>query len=178
MEKESEKFIGMREFSRVDARIPLDVRVVPAEERKDIHSRIAGQTVMTEFQSLPDLEDRVLGDWLKMLNSKLDTLLNMLTFQREGLASLPFTPVNISAAGLGFISKQWYNKGDVLEMRMMLPMMPPVALYVYGDVVKVEKQVNVYNIAVKFIEMDDEIKDEIVKFVFKRQREMLRDKRR
>lgn len=178
MAKENEKFMSMREFSRIDARIPFEARVVPEGERQGLHSRISGQASMAEFQALPDIEDKLLNDWFKMLNSKLDTILNLMTFQRDGIASLPFVQVNISAGGISFISNQWYNRGDVLEMKMMLPMIPPVALYVYGEVVKVEKQVSVYNIGVRFIEMDEEIADEIVKFVFRKQREILRDKRK
>ena len=178
MNRENDKFMNLREYSRIDAHIPFEATVVPVEERKNLRSRISGQTVLSDFQTLPDLEDKLLNDWFRMLNAKLDTLLNLMTFQREGISSLPFTHVNISAGGISFISKQWYNRGDVLEMKMMLPMIPPVALYVYGEVVKVEKRVNVYNIGVKFIEMDEEIADEIVKFVFRKQREILRDKRK
>lgn len=178
MSKENDKFMNLREYSRVDAQVPFEATVVPVEERQNLRSKISGQTALSDFQALPDLEDKLLNDWLKMLNTKLDTLLNLMTFQREGISSLPFVQVNISAGGISFASKQWYNRGDVLEMKMMLPMIPPVALYLYGDVVKVEKQVNIYNIGVQFIEMDEEIADEIVKFVFRRQREILRDKRK
>ncbi|MBI5214020.1 MAG: PilZ domain-containing protein, partial [Nitrospirae bacterium] len=153
-------------------------RLLPPEERKGIRSKITGESILAEFQTLTDLEDKLLSDWLKMLNAKLDAIINMITFQREGFGSLPFMQVNISGGGLNFSSADRYSPGDIIEMKMMLPMIPPVAMYIYGEVVKVEKQVNGNNIAVKFIEMDEEIRDEIVKFVFRRQREMLREKRR
>ncbi|MDI6727722.1 MAG: PilZ domain-containing protein [Thermodesulfovibrionales bacterium] len=173
-----ESYMRMREFSRVDAHVPFAVRLVPPEERPNIKSKISGETILAEFQTLTDVEDKLLSDWLKMLNAKLDSIISMLTFQREGFGSLPFVQVNISGGGLGFNSKEKYNQGDVLEIKMLLPMMPPVALYIYGEVVKIEQQINSYAIAVKFIAMDEDIRDEIVKFVFRRQREMLREKRR
>lgn len=172
-----ERYMRMREFSRVDAHVPFSVRVVPPEERPNIRAKISGETILAEFQTLTELEDKLLSDWLKMLNAKLDSIINMLTFQREGFGSLPFAQVNISGGGLGFNSREKYNQGDVLEIKMILPMMPPVALYIYGEVVKIEQQINSYAIAVKFIAMDEDIRDEIVKFVFRRQREMLREKR-
>ncbi len=178
MRMEDEKHAGMREFSRVDAHIPIEVRLVPSEERQNIRSKISGETILAEFQTLTDLEDKLLSDWLKMLNAKLDSIINMLTFQREGFCSLPFSRVNISGGGLNFSSSERYKLGDVLEMKMMLPMIPPVALYIYGEVVKIEKQINNFNIAVKFIAMDEDIRDEIVKFIFRMQREMLREKRK
>jgi len=178
MQNSDERYARMREFSRVDANVPFAVRLVPPEERQGIRSKISGETVLAEYQTLTDVEDKLLSDWLKMLNAKLDSLINMLTFQREGFGSLPFAQINISGGGLGFTSMEPYNRGDVLEMKMILPMMPPVALYIYGEVVKVDKQINSHAIAVKFIAMDEDMRDEIVKFVFRRQREMLREKRR
>lgn len=178
MVKEEEKFAGMREFSRVDAHIPFGVRIVPVEERKDLHSKISGDTILAEFRTLPELQDKLLNDWFKVLNSKLDAVINMLVYQREGFGSLPFNHVNISGGGLSFLTKEKFNNGDIIEIKMMLPMLPPVALYIYGEVVKIDTQVNSYIVAIKFIGMDEEMRDEIVKFVFKRQREILRDKRR
>lgn len=178
MEMDEDKLHArLREFSRVDAYIPLQVRLVTKEEKQNIRSKISGEAVMAEFRTLTDVGDRVLSDWLKMLNAKLDAIINTLTFQQEGFSALPFLKVNISGAGLRFPSTKKYNQEDILELKMLLPMMPPVALYIYGEVVKVESDMNGFEIAVKFIAMDEDIRDEIVKFVFKRQREILRQKR-
>lgn len=178
MVDEDKMHANMREFSRVDAYIPLQARLVPKEERQNIRSKVSGEAVMAEFRILTDVEDKVLSDWLKMLNAKVDAIINMLAFQREGFSALPFVKVNISGAGLMFPSSEKYNQGDILELKMLLPMMPPIALYIYGEVVNIEGQVNNYETAVKLIEIDEDIRDEIVKFVFKRQREILRENRR
>ncbi|MFZ5998491.1 MAG: PilZ domain-containing protein [Nitrospirota bacterium] len=177
MDMENERYIQMREFSRVDARIPFEVRLLPLEERKDIRAKMSGASVLAETKALPDLPDKLLGDWMRMLNAKLDAVINILTFQREGFGSLPFAQVNISGAGIGFGSREKYHQGDVLEMKLILPVMPPVALYLYGEVVKIEKRPENYYTGTKFIAIDEEVRDQIVKFVFKRQREILRDRR-
>lgn len=178
MYKEDERYGKMREFSRVDAYIPFEARIVLPENWPNIRAKITGETVLAGFQSLPEIEDKQLSDWMNMLNTKLDTIINLLTFQRDGFCSLPFSRVNISGGGMSFSSRENYKTGDILEFKIMLPMLPPVALYIYGEVVTVEKQIENYHVAVKFIAMDDEIRDEIVKFVFKTQREILREKRR
>jgi hypothetical protein len=167
-----------REFSRVDANIPLASRLVPPDENKDLRPRVMGQIDTAEFRSLPDVEDKALNNWMKMLNAKLDAIINMITFQREGFSSLPFTNVNISGGGLSFYSKDWYNVGDILELKMLLPLMPPTALYLYGKVMKVEKPAEGYLIGVKFLDLDEDIQDLIVRFVFQRQRDILREKRK
>ncbi len=178
MMAQEEQFSRMREFSRVDSYIPLQVRLVPAEERETIRSRTSGQTASIETRDLPDLQDKFLNDWVKLLNSKLDAIVNMLVLQREGFSSMPVTRVNISGGGLGFLSKDRYNLGNIIEAKLVLPMMPPVALFVYGEVVKVDQLTNAYSIATKFIAMDEDVRDEIVKYVFRRQREILREQRR
>ncbi|MEW5743987.1 MAG: PilZ domain-containing protein [Nitrospirota bacterium] len=175
---DEEKYMRMREFSRVDAHLPFAVRLVPLDERKTLRSRVSGERVLAESQVLPDLQDKLLNDWIKLLNAKLDTVISILTFQKEGFGSLPIASVNISGAGIGFASAEKYTAGDVLEIKMILPMMPPVALYVYGEAVNIEKRMDSYYIGTKFIAIDEEIRDEIVKFVFRRQREILREKRR
>lgn len=174
---EPERFSKMREFSRIDANIPFQVRLVPPEERANIRCNILGETMLAEFQALPEHEDKLLSDWLKMLNAKLDSIINMLTFHGEGFNSMPFSKVNISGGGLSFSVAECYQEGDVLEMKILLPIVPPIAMYIYGEVVKIDKHLNGYTIGTKFVAMDEEIRDEIVKFVFRKQREILRGKR-
>jgi len=53
-----------------------------------------------------------------------------------------------------------------------------VALYVYGEVVAADRRNDGYEIGLKFVAMDDEIRDEICRFVFERERQILREKRR
>jgi c-di-GMP-binding flagellar brake protein YcgR len=86
--------------------------------------------------------------------------------------------VNISGGGMSFSAKENYKPGNILELKMLLPLLPPVALYLYGEVVKTQSQPEGPLIFVKFIAIDEEIRDELVKFVFKRQRDILREKRR
>lgn len=175
---EQDKYIHMREFSRVDASIPLDVRLLTPEEAKAAKSKVSADTTITYLSTPPDHEDRILSDWLKMLNDKLDSILTLLTFHKEGFSSLPYRDVNISGGGMSFMWNQGFSKGSILELKMLLPMFPPVALYVYGEVVTSEPKGETYRIAVKFVKIDEEIRDEIVRFVFKKQRDVMRQKRK
>lgn len=175
---EEDTFVSLREFARTDAHIHLAVRLVPTEERPHIHSKISAQALLPELHALPDLEDKLLTDWLKLLNAKLDCLVTLLTREKEGFSSLPFLKVNISGGGLCFHTSQEYARGDILELKMLLPMMPPVALISYGEIVALETQPDGLAIGVKFVAIDEEIRDEIIRFVFKMQREQLREKRK
>lgn len=178
MTQEQDKFIQMREFSRVDAQIPFECRVVSSEEVDKLSSRISADTTITYFATPKDHEDRILSEWLKLFNNKLDSIIMLLTFHREGFSTLPYKDVNISGGGMSFHNKEPYNIGSVLELKMLLPMFPPVAMIIYAEVVKCDKQADSWYIGLKFIKIEEEIRDEIVRFVFKRQRETIRERKK
>jgi len=54
----------------------------------------------------------------------------------------------------------------------------PIYLYAYGEVKKAERQTSGNVVSAKFINMDDAIRDEIIRFVFEREREIIREKRK
>lgn len=166
-----------REYSRVDAHLPFGVRVVPPDEHEGLWSKISNQAPR-EIGGMPEVKDEALAEWLGTLNRKLDLVLNMMTQQKEGFSSLTMKQVNISGGGLSFSSRESYNKGDVLEIKMVLPLPVPVSVTIYGDVVAAEKRDELFEIGVKYSAMDDEIREEICKFVFHRERQIIREKRR
>jgi hypothetical protein len=166
-----------REYSRVDVYIPVGFRLVPDEERRLVKSRISGEVVLADFQQMPPLEHHPQREWMNLLNAKLDTIIETLTLQSEGFHSLPFKFVTLSGSGMSFSSQQGFSPGDPLEIKMMLTLHKPAALYLYGEVVKVQRQTSGYFIAVCFKQIDDSIRDRIIQFAFETEREMLRERR-
>lgn len=174
---DEKKYQEAREYARVMAYLPLEANLVPPEERECRKPRISGVAVLSDFTKPPEPEDKLLAQWLNLLNAKLDSIISSLSVEREGFSSLTFQTVSISGSGMGFQSREKYRNGDFLEIKILLYMYPHVALYLYGDVVTSEQEGNDFYIAVKFTEMSDDIRDEIIKFVFRRQREILSAKR-
>jgi hypothetical protein len=171
--------VNRREFCRVEVCIPFACRLVPPEEQKKIRSHISGSSVYAGHETLPEVKDPAIAEWLNLLNSKLDTLIRLLTLERQGFYALPFECVNIGGGGIRFSSREKYQPGDTLEIRMMLSPMKPIALYVYATVFSVS-EVNAdgdYSTAVQFTKMDDAIQEEIIRFVFEQEREILRGKK-
>ena len=86
--------------------------------------------------------------------------------------------VNISASGIRFISGDSYEKGDLLEINLILPMVPLLFIRLVGNVVRVKPvtsyETRRYAVAVRFIHIDPESKDDIIRYLFRRQRELLR----
>jgi hypothetical protein len=167
-----------RQYCRVEACIPFAHRLVPREEQAKIASHV-GATHITSHKTPPDIQDPSIAEWMNLLNSKLDTLIRLLTLEREGFYALPFECINIGGGGLRFLSQVKYEIGDTLEIRMILSLIHSAALYVYATVFSVSErnQDGNYDTAVQFIKMDDAIQDEIIRFVFEREREILRGKK-
>jgi len=168
-----------RKYCRVEACIPFACRLVPPEEQKKIRSHVSSATFHTGHKTMPEIHDPSLAEWINLVSIKLDTIIQLLTLEREGFSSLPFECVNISGGGLRFLSHNKYTIGDMVEIRMMLSLHHPVALYVYATVLSASERraEGDYDICVEFMTMDNAIQDEIIRFVFEREREILRVKK-
>jgi hypothetical protein len=168
---------NLREYSRVDAVIAIDVRLVPTSERQSIRSFISGDMALPEFQVPNSVTDPALAEWLTMLNAKLDAIATILASKGDTASHINQRKVNISGGGLSFDSQETYSIGDLLEIKMVLPVNLSSTIHIYGEVVAVRPTEDHCQTAVKFITVDDEIREQIVQFVFKAQRDILRQKR-
>jgi hypothetical protein len=168
-----------REFSRVDAYISLHTRVVPEDQRHNLQSRSSAEPALSHFQPLPVLEDTALSESIRTINSKLDAILNILMFHDKDFYCLKTGQVNISGSGLSFDSKEQCELGQLMELKLVFPETPEVMLCVYGEVMKCERnESGDFQISVRFTVIDEEIRDKIIKYVFDKQREILRKSRR
>jgi hypothetical protein len=166
-----------REYSRVEAQVPLEIRVVRPEEGKDLQSRVDVK-VMPAIALPGDVEDPQLAEWLKFINVKLDTLLSCLNRGEDATGNMILTAVKIGGGGFSFTAAQPYDPADTLEVKMLLPSPTPTLLYLYCEVVQSEARNGGYFTALRFILLDDAVRDKILRFVFEKEREMLRAKRR
>lgn len=170
-----------RKYFRVVAKIPLEVTFIPPAERVGLISEVLHEPIPVAKGALsPNQEDWDLIDWMKVLNEKLDTILEYVGRGKapsglsRSLLGLSLTFVNISAGGMSFISKKGYNAGDVLSMRMVLPETPPISLHIYGEVIFSKVVKNDFDVNVSFVYMTNEIRNDIATFVFNREREILK----
>jgi len=85
--------------------------------------------------------------------------------------------INISGAGICFESDIPYVLGDIIEMRFMLEDVYPGIIAVSVEVIRVETGSKNYYIAVKYACIDERIRELIVRFVFQRERIIIKEKR-
>ncbi|MEE9911264.1 MAG: PilZ domain-containing protein [Deltaproteobacteria bacterium] len=167
-----------REYSRVDVYIPIEYRLVNPLRRDTLRSRIAGESILAEFKNLPNPDDQLIAQWLQSINAKLDEIIRMMTLQHDGFDHLNIAKVNISGGGMSLNTGESFSPGDVLEIKAMLGLKTPTALFLYGEVIEVTIHHDEYDTSVQFVNIDDFVRDEIIRFVFETEREILREKRR
>ena len=166
-----------REYSRVDACVPFSHQAISPADVCYLKSRVVNNSFLADFQAIPNVEDQMYGEWIKLINTKLDEIIRMLTLQRDGFSLLPFKPINISGKGLNFFSLERYEKGAVIEVKIVLTTLNTVAFFLYGEVITVEPAEDSWRTGIRFIHMDDYTRNEIIRFVFERERELIREKR-
>lgn len=173
-----------REFFRIDDIIAVIINKVQGD------IKIKKSKVISEFgldmsnlrTYTVDVPDETISPVLwKMLvdiSAKLGLILDRLTLESEGLMKAEETEVNISAAGIRLKVKERYFQGDFLEVKMMLPSSPPMGIVVYGQASTViELPGDRYDLSIHFIDVEEDVKDEIIQYTLKRQREALRKHR-
>lgn len=178
IEQEEAKYRSLREYSRVDGHLPINISVVPEDREALAWSRTSLEAALTENQEMPEPNDRVLAECLRIVNTKLDTIIRMLAFQTKEYCSLQLEEVNISAGGLSVTTADMIECGSLVEIRLMLPTAPYIIFYIYGKIVRAEPEGERFRVWVYFTLIDEDIREHIVKYVFERQREILRKKRR
>lgn len=152
--------------------MPFEVRLLSPEEQ-DLRSRISMDDVVLDTLILPELENKKLQQWLTTINSKLEMLLS----NRGGqFGQMNFKFLNISASGMRFHSKEKFEPGDLLEIKLVLQINPHRVLYLISAVTRVERmafKVHSYTVAVRFLDVTEEIRHELLNYDFERQKQLV-----
>lgn len=127
-------------------------------------------------KSLPDV-----ADYLRLLESKIDLLAQAAMMQGFQFKESDTRNINISATGMAFNCEDVLKQGDYLEIRMLLVSSMTV-IVTYGKVVySKNSQLNdsqyPYFVGVDFIDMKDEDRELLIKYVVKKQLQQIRDKK-
>ncbi|MCL4322255.1 MAG: PilZ domain-containing protein [Deltaproteobacteria bacterium] len=119
---------------------------------------------------------------LVAINSKLDVILSLLNPEASIFANIKERKVSISGSGIMFSEPQdqcisnaeCLKQGSVIKITMLFPTVPQFMIKAIAQVVKVEKDAG-YNIACKFIAINESDRDEIIKFTLDKQRQQIKN---
>lgn len=120
-------------------------------------------------------ESKKLYDEILDIKAKLDYIINHFIMEKEGLSNPEKKYVNISASGIRFTVNHPVKVKDIMEIKLLLPTYPPVAVFAYGEVKRVhELDNNKYEVAIEYVNMSDAVRNEIIQYTLSHQRETLK----
>ncbi|MDQ7032423.1 MAG: PilZ domain-containing protein [Desulfonauticus sp.] len=167
-----------RRFSRVKTRLKIRFRPTYA----DAMPLFLG---CVDCSSKPDLSSvksnylpQELLDFLSHMDNKLDLILSFFS-QKDVEQDYPGAGeiIEISGAGLRFSTDQKIEPGEYLEAAIFLSSLPPVVIGVVGKIIRKEELHNKAVYAFEYVNIRESDREQIVQFVFKEQRELLREQR-
>jgi hypothetical protein len=148
-------------------------------ERLIINSFIKGRYGITGSEDIQYTNDTQINREIWELNRKLDLIIYMfLTDEFKEIIQTNPKDVNISAGGIRFISQTQLDIMDIIELNIVLPMSTLLYVRVIAEVIRVKTLAvegkEQHSIVARFLNLDPETKEDIVHYLFKRQREILR----
>ncbi|HMK49219.1 MAG TPA: PilZ domain-containing protein [Thermodesulfovibrionales bacterium] len=166
-----------RGMFRLNDVLPVKARKVSEDELPYKRSRVFTGFGIKTSDALPPDESLHPGLWqmLVAISNKLDLIMGRLHLDGEQFSHEENRSVNLSESGMRFEMDEKLESGDIVEIRMVLPVYPAVGILTYGSVVRVEASANgKYDVAVQFLDMDIDakVRNEIVKYLLIRQREI------
>ncbi len=112
------------------------------------------------------------------MNKKLDRILSILKQDRDIQSDGPIK-VNISGSGIRFAVREKMEARKLLAIRIVLPLSPPAPVVFLGEITRVRQKENgEFEIAVKYLVIDEMDREQIVRYGFKRMRESIRNRRK
>jgi len=180
-----------REYFRIDDRLSIEFRYVTPEEFLRLENIIrynpghkTDKPYEMYFPGEPagrtGIEENEVTAYLRVLERKLDLIIDLLLPQKNGVSyKTLFTPVNISGAGIRFNSDMPLNLGERVELRLALPLAPFSKISTLCEVLRAEEIALedgpiAWDIALKFLVMNDYDRDFLINYVFVKEREALR----
>lgn len=121
------------------------------------------------------------ADYLRLIDAKIDLIGQAVMMQGFQVKENDTRNVNVSATGIAFNCEEALKADDHLEIKMML-ISSMAVIVTYGKVVYCKKgQSNdsqyPYFVGVDFINMKDEDREMLIKYVVKKQLQQIRDKK-
>jgi hypothetical protein len=189
MSAEKKRNQEKRSYFRVNDVIPVVANPVHEKDREKMKAAAGSRAVpLPDINTSPDeheterlSESPDNGKLYHMMNeirTKLDFLINHFLLEKEGLLSTEKKPVNISASGIRFTVSHPVKKKDIIEIKLLLPTYPPVAVFAYGEVKRVKAMDDqTYEVALEYLNMGESVRNEIIRYTINHQRETIRSLR-
>lgn len=116
------------------------------------------------------------AEYLRIIDTKISLVAQAIMMQGFQLKENDIRNVNISATGMSFNCEEAFKKGDYLEIKMLL-ISSMVAIVTYAKVVYCKTTPTSNSIGIDFIDMKEEDRELLIKYIVKKQLQQIRDKK-
>ena len=124
----------------------------------------------------------VLRGLLKLIiniNEKVDLILSYLEKKEDlTLYKKPPQKITLSAEGIGFFIAEPVTVGTYMKVRVLLPQSPKIMISALGKVVRIAPKeiqgMKKFEVGIAFSDIHEDDQEAIIKYIFMRQRDMLR----
>jgi c-di-GMP-binding flagellar brake protein YcgR len=118
---------------------------------------------------------------LRIIDTKINLVAQAIMMQGFQFKENDTRNVNISATGMSFNCEEAFKKGDYLEIKMLL-ISSMVAIVTYAEVVYCKTTLTSdsdypQHIGIDFIDMKEEDRELLIKYIVKKQLQQIRDKK-
>lgn len=118
------------------------------------------------------------------LNRKIDIMIELLLKRRVKLEVPEARDVCISASGIRINIRESSTPGQRIALCIILPFVPPFKVFTIGEVARSvptglpgQTGESIYETGIKFVDLREDDHEKIIRYIFKRQRDILRDKK-
>lgn len=120
------------------------------------------------------------------LNRKMDIMIELLLKNNKDMrVEVPVErDVSLSATGIKVTLSESSCPGQRIALCLVLPMVPPTNLFIIGEIKRCSKSVSsegsekgLFDTGIRFLDMKEDDYENIVKYIFKKQRDFLRNKK-
>jgi c-di-GMP-binding flagellar brake protein YcgR len=187
--KQSER----REYFRVKDRLPIEFRSLSHDEYLKLESlirynptqivdKVNEMYFLKKIVSKSDSEKDQVYAYLQVIDKKLDIIIDHLCKSKEDdLYVSRFAEVDISGAGIRFISDVPLDKDAYVELKVILPLFPYPKISSLCSIVRMKEfvveEMKQWQMALKFALINEEDRDILINYIFMKERERLRSSR-
>lgn len=179
--------INKREHFRVEMTVPVKWKLLSEDEIQMVKNGM-GNTLFKQ-SGIPSpidtfleeiakgSKDEQLFQALKLLNNKLDYIIEQILSRPTCESTGQDNIIEISASGLKFSSEEEFKEGALLKMELIMPGVVQYNIELITEILRATKKKDKIIYSARIVCIRDDAHDSIVKMVFQKQRVDIRSKK-
>ena len=179
-----------RGYFRVEVRLPIEFRTISYDEYLNLENvvKYSSNQIVDKTDEMRFLKELVATDekekgqiykYVRIIDKKLDIIIDLLSRSKDnGIYINKYIDVNISGSGIRFVSDVKLHEGEYVEMKIILPISPNPKITSLCRVLRSKNirtnNMDSWEVALKFITINEDDRDLLINYIFRTERELLR----